>query len=858
MPGGVRHSTDAMKTLPVLLLCGSALLAIPFLAREGEFPAEPNSAPALLARNPTAFVANLGQWNHEARFAARFAGNSLLVDERGWWAVLQGAPGKSSAALRMSFCAAQPARLSGEERLAGVHHYFHGNDRSRWRTDVPRYASVRMAGIHPGVDVRAYESEGHFEYDLLLAPDADLARVTMRVEGARALRIEGDGALVLDTAAGTLRQTRPATFTRDASGVRQRVECRYVLQGADRFGFAVEGWDRRSELCIDPGLVYSTFLGGGGREDAYGIAVDAAGIVTVAGSTDSFDFPTTPGAFDPSSNSYSDVFVTRFDPARAPAQQLLASTFLGGTALDEARAVAVDAAGVATIVGYSTSLDFPTTANAYSMANQGGSDGVVARIDPRLTGTQQLVYSTYFGGTNTDDAKCLALGTGGIVTFAGTTYSTNLPLKNAYDTTPNGSSDVFVARLDPTLPPAQQLLYATYLGGSQLDQALSIAVDAAGVITFGGYTNSTNYPLVLAFDSLSAGASEGIVSRLDPRLVGSQQLQFSSYVGGASFDGVNTLAVDAAGIVTVGGGTGSSDFVTTPNAFKRTVTGLSEGFVMRIDPSSAQPVLFSTFLGGAGGSNEVSALALASDGTVTVTGTTSSPSFPATPGAWNTVFHTNFDGFLTRLDPRLSAAQQLVYSTCVGSASFSDRPWAIAIDAAGVATVAGSTTSFDFPTTPNAWSTTHLGGTYDAFVTRVDMLPTGVRRFGASSPGCRGPLSIGVTTMPRVGNADFKLTCTGASPAAAGVLVLGVNALQTPVVVLGVDVWVDLASTTVLVATSTDSYGGAIVPMPIPNQPMLAGARPIAQFVFGGASSPPPCPPLGLAASEALEFTIQP
>ena len=200
----------------------------------------------------------------------------------------------------------------------------------------------------------------------------------------------------------------------------------------------------------------------------------------------------------------------------------------------------------------------------------------------------------------------------------------------------------------------------------------------------------------------------------------------------------------------------------------------------------------------------------------------------------------------------------LVYSTFLGGAG-SDSACALALDAQGSVVIAGATGSNDFPTTPGAFDTSYNGGTFgDALVTRLDMLPTGVAAFGRSSPGCTGALAISVTSMPRVGNASFGLTCGNAPATTTGLLALTGNRFANPIVVLGVDLWIDPSVQLVQIQASSNAVGASEVTLPLPNTPRLAGARLFAQFLWLGPNAPPPCPALGFSASNALAITVQP
>ncbi len=383
----------------------------------------------LIRRQPGFFVPNLGQWDHPARFVHRSGPMTLFLEDRGWVLDLVEHPARPKAgphhpgssdahhahqtmpgdgpgdgtvdrkirgvALKMTFEGdAHVPEIIGEKNFTGHHNYFLGNDESRWRTGVPLYGSVRYENLYPGIALRLREINGVPEYDLLLEPGADLSLVTVHVEGAKHLSVARDGSLVIETALGPLTQSVPKTWQVDCDGGKREVACNFTLLGADRFGFLAPGWDRDTSLTIDPGLIWSTFLGGSGSDYANALAVDASGVVTVAGYAASTKFPTTSGAYDTTYNGGADAFVSRLHPSKTGSAQLVYSTFLGGTKFDEASALSVDASGVVTVAGLTDSTNFPTTSGAYDTTS-GDRDAFVSRLDPSKTGSAQLVYSTF-------------------------------------------------------------------------------------------------------------------------------------------------------------------------------------------------------------------------------------------------------------------------------------------------------------------------------------------------------------------------------------------------------------------------------------------------------------------------------
>ncbi|MCA8955268.1 MAG: hypothetical protein KDC87_04290 [Planctomycetes bacterium] len=764
-----------------------------------------------------------------------------------------------TAALRLTFAGATMRHPTGVDRMSGVHHYFLGNDPTRWRADVPRFARVVHRDLYPGVDLRSYAEDGHFEYDVELRPGANLAQVEVLVEGADGLHLEPDGSLLIETAIGPLRQLPPRTYLVDLAGRRQETASRCELRGPNRFGFVVPGWRGEHTLVVDPGLVYSSFVGGGDFDSTSALAVDSSGVAHLAGSSLSLDYPTTFGAQD-ILNGFFDTVVTCLDPSRPTAHQLRFSTFLGGSSLERADAIAVDDVGVLTIAGLSLSRDYPITTNAWSNTYKGRGDVIVTRIDPSLASTQKLVYSTFVGGSWSDFATAIHVDPAGVTTVTGTTTSLDFPTTpNAWNTSHSGNTDFFLTRLDPSRPPAQQMLYSTLIGGSMYEYAFGLSVNGAGIATITGTTSSTDFPTTSgAWSTRIRGGTDLTITRIDPTRPPAQQLVYSTHFGGTASDYPVSLVEDSTGVVTVAGRTESTDFPTTAGAWNRTHNGgKSDAFVLQLDPNRAAPqqLTYSSFLGGSG---EETTLGLGVDtaGVITVAGSTNATNFPTTRGAFRSSIGGGYDAFVARLDPYRSAAGQLLYATLLGSLG-DDYVLAMAMDAAGMVTIAGNTQSAAYPTTRGAWGATYGGGDSDSFVTRLDMLPTGVRGYGRSSPGCAGVLPISVTSIPKLGNGSFAITCGNTPPSALGVMVLGMVGRGVPLSILGIDVWVEFTGS-ILVPVYSSTRGTVEIACPLPNDARLANLRGYVQLVWAGPTGPPPCPRLGVSASAALEITIQP
>ena len=434
-----------------------------------------------------------------------------------------------------------------------------------------------------------------------------------------------------------------------------------------------QGYNTTVVVKIDPtksgadSLVYATYLGE--HSGGYGIAVDGDGNAYVTGFTTSPDFPTTPGAYDRTCGSdgtcdkhnsfvYYDVYVTKLNAA---GNGLLYSTYLGGGKSDVIyNGLAVDDAGAAYLGGYTWSTDFPTTEGAYD----------------RACGTD--------GACNPDAAY------------------------------PDGYPDCFVAKLNPA---GSNLVYATYVGGSNRDFAMSVDVDGSGHAYLGGFTYSADFPTTAsAYQTAHAGGDKDLLAvKLS---ADGSSLAYSTFLGGSDMEEGYGLAADDAGNVYLVGETYSDNFP-VKNAYQQTCDpgfGCFDGVVARLDTtqSGADSLVYATYLGGRG--IDVAYGVTVRDGVAYVTGWTTSPGFPTTANAYDDECGTDgncdyasgvrrSDLFVAQIDTARSGDSSLAYGSFLGG-RWDDHGYGIAIDGQGGVYLAGETESSDFPTTAGAYDRT--------------------------------------------------------------------------------------------------------------------------------------------------------
>ena len=633
---------------------------------------------------PLAFEPNLGQTDSQVRFVVRGGGMTAFFTDTETAMVL----GRSEqAVVRMKLTGAdQPRRVIGLEKLPGISNYFIGNDPRKWRTDVPHYGRIEYQGVYPGVDLVWYGNQRQLEYDFVVAAGADPKQIQVAYEGVESVKVEAGGELVLRTALGEVRQQQPRVY-QEIGGKRVGVAARYAITARNRVRFELAKYDRKRALRIDPVvLVYSTYLGGTGWDQADAIAVDAAGSAYVTGATQSTNFPTQSAYQTTYQGGDYDVFVTKLAPA---GNALVYSTYLGGNDWDWGYGIAVDAAGSAYLTGYTRLTNFPIHL-AYQATNQlGYGDAFVTKLSPA---GNALIYSTYLGGSWDDSGSGIAVDAAGSAYVAGSTISPNFPTQSPYQAAHQGDSDVFVTKLTPA---GNALVYSTFLGGRGRDYGYAIAVDGAGSAYVTGMTSSWNFPAESPYQTTFHGSTD---------------------LGGTGWDFGYAIAVDTAGSAYVTGYTQSADFP-TQSAFQAMLRGFQNAFVTKLSPSG-KALVYSTYLGG---SEAESGNGIAADGagSAYVTGWTGSTNFP-TQSAYQATEQGNSDAFMTKLTPTGDA---LSYSTYLGG-SFGEGGRAIAVDGTGSAYVTGSTESSNFPTR-SPYQATHQGSSV-GFVTKLALGSSGL------------------------------------------------------------------------------------------------------------------------------------
>jgi hypothetical protein len=680
-----------LAVLPVVIL---VLLAIHVARVRHDGAPRRTDASTVLSRNralaaygklPLAFERNEGQTDARVNFVARGSGYSVFLTGCDATIRLDAFDGKSrqpnsaaaeitkSSVVRVALANSNaPAAIEELDPQTGRSNYFIGNDPANWHRDIPQFGRVEYRGVYPGVDLIYYGNQGQLESDYIVAPGADPTQIALQISEAGKLAVDAAGDLAISTATGELLLRKPHAYQGGGSAM-QEVAANYILGAEQQVRIQLGAYDAQQPLIIDPVLSYATYLGGATNQTLAGIAVDSSAFAYITGFTSSSDYPVTAGVVQGTpANTKSSVIVTKL---KQDGSGLVYSTLLSGSGPlgDVGRAIAVDSAGDAYIVGFTSSTDFPiTSGKAYQTVNRGGG-GFFTELDPAGA---TLLYSTYLSGTGIDRLQAVAVDTAGNAYITGATTSTDFPLvtgtaiQNINNVTGSQIGTAFLSRINPNQVGLGSLVYSTFLGGTKEDSGLGVAVNSSNNAFITGYTKSSDFPMTAT----------------------------------------------------------NTGFQTT---LKNTIGG--NAFVARVDTSQPDALVYSTFLGGApngSGSNpgEVgSAIALGSSGDAYITGYSYATDYPLV-GALDSVSNTpNQKTIVSRLDTTKSGAASLVYSsyfggtrlTLLGSSPGVDLGFGIAVDPAGNIYLAGTSRSADFPVTPGAPQST-IAGTQNAFVAELN------------------------------------------------------------------------------------------------------------------------------------------
>ncbi len=566
------------------------------------------------------------------------------------------------------------------------------------------YERIIYHDIYPNIDwVFYFNQQGQLEHDFVVKPGGKVSDIKLGYMGANSLKIDRNGNLIASTDYGTI--TEPAPYSYDQA-TNKKVSSSYVLNG-NTLGFETDKYNTYSTLVIDPVIDWSTYLGGSEYDDIRDTKIGKDGFVYVVGSTSSTSNIATVGAhlstFQGGNNSSgADAFIAKF----APNGTCVWSTYYGGPAVDLGISLDIDTAGYLFVAGrtnsttgiatpgshqptkagnlsgfdafllkmdtsgtpiWSTyfggnfsegSVGFDmcidrynniymagntnssagiTTPSAFQLTKAGSDDGFIAKFNNQ----GNLLWSTYYGSTLSDNINSITTDTSGNLIVVGHTQSlTGLSTVNAHLEIGNGNIDAFIAKFDSN----GQRLWGSYFGGSGFDVFYSVTTDNTNAIYCSGRTASTtNIAFGNAHQSTIGGTEDdAFIAKFNPN----GTMNWSTYYGGPEGEGSYSILFSGNKLYFTGNSNSSSNVTTADGITPIYNNSLSEGVLATFSPAGQR--LWATYLGGDGG-EIINAIDINSEGEVFLGGITLSPAGLSTPGAHQTTFGGDNDGWLIKI-----------------------------------------------------------------------------------------------------------------------------------------------------------------------------------------------------------------
>ncbi len=524
------------------------------------------------------FIENQGQAGPQAKYHVQGADHTVLFHSNKITLRRDVSPTLGNEIVLQFDGANQSPKVEGIEKLAGVAHFYKSQSPDQWYTNVPTYKSVRYTELYPGIDMAYIGANGNLESEFYLAPGIDYHQIRLDYQGVQSRTIRDDGALILKTELGELIEKAPFAY-QNINGDRVEVEAEYTIFADASIGFELNSYDSEFPLVIDPQLAFITVVPGFNGEFASAVVHDASGNIIAAGGGNRF-FPAN-NVIDASNHVGglgNDGLLVKTDSVG----NVIYSALFGGTKPDYFTDIATDASGSLYLTGFTNSKDFPLL-NPAQDSSGGQAEAFLVIFDS----TGVLMYGTYLGGSEGEWGEAIAVDGSGNIYIGGATTSSDFPTLNAFQSTLLGSftTDVFLAKYNPV----GELVYSTFLGGSNRDRLSGLEVTSDGQLTITGGTTSTDFPLMNPYQDTLGGVkwSTGdiFISRLN---AAGDALIYSTYFGGIEQEWSYDLALGPDGAAYVCGGAVSPNFPIVNGISVTPEADSTDGILICLD-NSGQP-----------------------------------------------------------------------------------------------------------------------------------------------------------------------------------------------------------------------------------------------------------------------------
>jgi len=564
------YSAKLKHAIPVFLL----LISATFASARGRHPAT-GEVPKPVRPDGLEFIENKGQWVPEAKYMAEINGGVMFVTDKGFvynyanqadlksvHEVMEDGKDASDViihqhAYKVNFAGSNTGmKYAAKTKSTSYNNYFIGNDPAKWASNVGKFGRIEVSNIYNGINLAIYSKNNSPKYDFIVAAGADPGLIKLSFEGVRP-QLDKEGNLHIKTSVNELKEQAPYVY-QNIDGKTIAVEAKYAIDKDGNITFEFpDSYNKAYDLIIDPVLVFATYSGStAGNVGYYSFSTtyDALGNMYAGCQAYHLGWPVTTGAFQTTFSGGQDVGVNKYN---ASGSALVYSTYYGGGDIDLPHSMFVNDAGELIVAGSTQSNNLPTTTGALDNTLGGNTDIFVAHFN--VTGTG-LVGATYLGGNNTEPISMNLTGgdagltlqnitspiellsaPNGDIWVVSSTSSANFPLSAtpAQNTYAGGASDGVIVKLNGT---CTQLLYSSYMGGTNADVMSGIQRNSAGDMVVTGSTLSTDFPITPGtLNAANMGGVDGFVSIINQN---TGAIIAATYIGTNAADQAVNLQVD--------------------------------------------------------------------------------------------------------------------------------------------------------------------------------------------------------------------------------------------------------------------------------------------------------------------------
>ncbi len=744
-------------------------------------------ADSLRQEHTLQFVKNCGQWSDNVLYKTQLVNGAIFFEPSCLTYHFFDAPflqhhsspvipSKNDYLVRFSsykvrFLSANPGvKVHSSSPYPFYYNFYNGNRCDAWAGHVPIYSEIQYEHLYDGINLHLSQHDGHLKYEFVLEPYSNPNQIALQYDGVKSISLKRE-MLYVQTTLGTVVEMPPVAYQVLSSADTVQVSCRYVLKD-QKVTFKLSDYDPSLPLIIDPIVVFSSFSGSTADNWGYTSTFDSQGNLYGGGITFGVGYPTTVGAYqedfcDGSSSLYTDVTISKFN---ATGSSLLYATYLGGSQLDIPHSLVVSDNNELYVMGTTGSSDFPVTSNAFDTVFHGGVNVTLSTSLPFTYGSDifvsrfsedgsQLLSSTFVGGSANDGLNVssvlrknyadenrgeIILDDNNNVYVVSSTSSADFPVSSqAVDTTYNGVQDACVFKMNYNLT---QMIWSTYLGGSENDAGYSISVASDNSVYVCGGTLSSNLPVAPnACQPQLAGGADGFVAQITEN---GNVLKGCTYLGKTGYDQCFLVKTDKYDNPHLFGQTDATDSAWVQNVLY-SVPGGGQ-FLVKMKPD-LDSILWMTAYGTGNGGPDISPTALMIDfcrniymsgwGSQTLNGFGGTSGLPITGDA----FQSYTDGQDFYFICISNDASELRYGSFFGGTTLRNAREHVdggtsRFDRKGriyQAVCAGCGGTDDFPTTNGAWSQNNGSSNCNLGVIKMDFaLPEVVADFSSPRTVC--------------------------------------------------------------------------------------------------------------------------